>query len=318
MLSCAAAVELEAAVANGIAVQRASLNEIAADLSTAPGPDLHTVRDKLRARITYVHFSTFGMTVVPETALRYIPVSGDPEYLPPVFDRADRLEFQQQDYAAAMRLLTPLAASADANIQAAALMRLGRMERRNGHISEALGSYQKLSGLSGQKIGAVPADWLGLYARCTIYAAENKTPELGVTLDQLVHVLTTGGYRVSETTYHFYVDAAVRWAELVGRAGAAQSLSQPHAASELAAEFYDLWADWRQGAAASSGMQTAGTDHGFLFGLWTTFESDLLVGIVPFDVLYSTSMAAVTDDLEKPGIGWRISDETGRIFSPQT
>lgn len=307
-----AAVELEGAVANGIATKRENLNEIVAALNTAPGRDLNTVRDVLRVHMIYIHFSTDGITVIPETGLRYLPIFGDSEFLPPAFEQADRLEFQQQDYAAAIRLLTPLAESADENIQAAALMRLGRIERRNGNTSEALNSYQVLSGLSGQKIGAVPADWLGLYARCAIYEVENKTLELGVALNQLVHALTAGGYQVSTTTYYFYVDAAIRWAGIVGRADVIQKLAQPHAPSELAAEFFKIWSDWRQGATASFGIQTGGNDHGFLLGLWTAFESDLLVGIVSFDVFHRTSLVSVTNNLESRGIGWRISDATGR------
>jgi len=307
-----AAAELEGAVANEIATKRENLNEIVAILSQVPGRDLKKVGDLLRAHTTYIHFSMDGIMAIPDTDLRYLPMSGTSASLPPQFEQADRLEFQQHDYIVAKRLLEPLAESANANIQAAALMRLGRIEKRTGHTSEALNSYRVLSALSGQKIGAVPADWLGLYASCVIYEAENKMLELGVELSRLVHALTAGGYEVSTTTYGFYVDAAVRWAGIVGKADVVQRLAKPHAPSELAAEFFKMWSDWRHGAAASSGIQIGGTDRGYLLGIWTTFESDLLAGIFRFDELHRTSLAAVTDKLESRGIGWRISDATGQ------
>lgn len=307
-----AAAELEGAVANEISTKRENLNEIVAILSNTPGRDLKKVGDVLRARTTYVHFSMIGITVIPDTDLRYLPMSRISASLPPKFEHADRLEFQQHDYAAAKNLLKPLAESTDANIQAAALMRLGRIEKRNGHTSEALNSYRVLSGLSGQKIGSVPADWLGFYASCVIYEADNKILELGVELSRLVHALTAGGYEVSTATYGFYVDAAVRWAGITGKADVVRGLAKPHAASELAAEFFEKWSTWRQGAAASSGIQIGGIDSGQLLGIWTTFESDLLVAIFRSDELYRTSLGAVTDNLKSRGIGWRISDATGQ------
>lgn len=309
-----AAVELERAVANGIVAKQENLNEIAAILNTLPGSALHTLGDVLRKHTTYIHFSTDGMTVMPETGLRYLSVPREAESLQVTFEQADRLEFQHQDYSAAILLLKPLAASPDANLQAAALMRLGRIARRSGHISEALNSYQVLVGLSGQKVGSVPADWLGLYARCVIYEAENKMLELGVELDHLVLALTAGGRQVSEQTYRFYVDSATRWAGIVGMTVASQKLAQAHAPSAMADEFFRTWGDWRQGASASSGIQIGGTSPELMLGIWTTIESDLLAGIFAFDVFHRSSLAAVTDQLESQGIGWRISDATGQIL----
>ncbi len=309
-----AAVELEGAVEIGIAAKRENLNAIAAVLSSAPGTDLSTIPDVLRTHATYIQFSPDKITAIPKTGFRYLPISEKPESLHPQFEKADRLEFQHHDYSAAIRLLRPLAESADKNIQAAALMRLGRIDRRNGHISKALDSYRVLSGLSGQKIDSAPADWFGLYALCVIYEAENNIPELGVELNQLVLALTTGGHQVSVTTYHFYVDAAIRWAGIVGMTDATQRLAQPHAPSEMAAEFFKIWGNWRQGDSVSSGVQIDGDGPVHLLGVWTAFDSGLLAGIFAFDEFHGTSLAAVTDNLESRGIGWRISDATGQIL----
>lgn len=309
-----AAVELERAVANGIVAKQENLDEIAAILNTVPGSDLRTLGDFLRKHTTYIHFSTDGMTVMPATGLRYLSVSGEAASLQAKFEQADRLEFRQQDYSAAILLLKPLAASPDANLRAAALMRLGRIARRSGHISEALNSYQLLAGLSGQKVGSVPADWLGMYARCMIYEAENKMLELGVELDQLVLALTTGGRQVSEKTYRFYVDSATRWAGLVGMTVASQKLAQAHAPSAMAAGFFKTWSDWRQGTSTSSGIQIGGTSPGHLLGIWTTNKSDLLAGIFAFEAFHRSSLAAVTDQLESQGIGWRISTAAGQVL----
>ena len=309
-----AAVELEDAFVNGMTAQREELEAIAAVLKISRNTDIRTSPDLLQANATLVHFSADGITVTPETGLRFLPESGEPESLPSEFDLADRLEFQQRDYPAAIHLLKPLTESPDAQVQVAALMRIGRLERRNGRINEALRSYQVLTGLKGQRIGSVPADWLGLYARCAIYEAENNMIELGSELGQLVAALVAGGYKVSEASYRFYVDAAVKWAAVTGRTDAVQALEQPHAESEMTTWFFKKWSDWRQGASDVSGIQIGGGNSGFVLGTWTTFGSDLLASMLTFDEFHSSSLTAATDKLENQGIGWRISNATGQVL----
>jgi len=166
----AAAAELEQAFSGGITAERSRLDEIAGVLSSGQGADVPALLDSLRGPLTVIHFSVGGTTVAPEHDLLYMAVPGEPEPLPSQFARADRLEFQHQDYPGAMRLLTALAESSDRNVQASALMRLGRISRRDGRIGDALAYYETLTGLDGQTVGTAPADWLGLYARCSILA----------------------------------------------------------------------------------------------------------------------------------------------------
>lgn len=310
----AAAAELEQAFSGGIAAERLRLDEIAGVFSSGQGADVPAVLDSLRGPLTVIHFSADGITVAPERNLLYLDLPGKPESLPSQFARADRLEFQQQDYPGAMRLLTPLAGSSDPHVQASALMRLGRISRRDGRIGDALANYETLTGLDGQTVGTAPADWLGLYARCSIFETENRHDELGVETARLATVLTAGGRHVSATTYRYYAEAATRWAGLSGQPELAAGLAQPHALSDMAAEFLDLWDDWDQGRSALSGIRIGGSGHSQVLGIWTAGDSDLLVAMLRIDALHAAALAAVTDRLEGQGIGWRVSDAAGKVL----
>ncbi len=309
----AAAAELEKAFSDGITSEQLRLDEIAQVVSSDQDVDVPAVLDALRGPLTVIHFSVRGTTVMPKHDLLYVPVPRKPEPLPSQFARADRLEFQHQDYPLAMRLLTPLAASSDRHIQASALMRLGRITRRDGRIGDALAYYETLTTLDGQTVGTAPADWLGLYARCSIFEAEDRLDELGVETARLATVLTAGGRHVSATTFRYYADAATQWAGLAGRPDLAAGLAQPHVPSEMAVGFLDVWDDWRQGRSASSGIRIGGSGRGRVLGLWTAFDSDLLAATLRIDELHAASLAAVTERLEGQGIGWRVSDAAGKV-----
>jgi len=309
-----AAVKLEDALANGLDTEQDNLNEIAAALYATPEANISGTLDGLTTHMTLIHFSADGITILPETGLRYLPISAEPEPLPPKFEQADRLEFQHRDYRAAIQLLTPLATYPDPHIQAAALIRLGRIDRRNGRITNALDTYEQLTELSSQRVSTAPANWLGLYARCAIFEAENQMAELEVELNRLVASLTAGGQHVSATTYRYYADAAARWAGLVGRPETTKELSQPHAPSKMATELLKTWNGLRQSATASSGIKLGEAVPGRMLGIWTTVGSDLLASILALGEFHATSLTTVTDSIESRGIGWRISDATGQIL----
>lgn len=310
----AAVAELEDALADGIAAERSRLDEIAEAISSGQGTDVPQILDTLRGPLTLIHFSVDRTTAMPEHGLRYLPVTRKPESLPPQFARADRLEFQQQDYPAAMRLLTPMVGSSNRHVQASALMRLGRISRRDGRIDDALTYYETLAGFTGQTIATAPADWLGRYARCAIFEVENRLAELTAETSRLAAVLTAGGRHASATTYRFYVAAATRWAGLAGRSDLAAGLAQPHALSDMAVEFLDMWNDRGQGLSPSSGIRIAGSGHGYVLGIWSAFDADLLAGMLWIDDLHAASLAAVTNRLEGEGIGWRVSDVAGKVL----
>jgi signal transduction histidine kinase len=307
-----AGVELESAIANGIDLMREKLNKIADELNSLNTADLYTLGDPLQVHEIYIHFSADGMTVNPKTALRYIPITGEPESLPLEFEQADRLEFQQQDYPAALQLLKPLSESPQDHIRAEALMRLGRIDRRNGHLNEALSSYQRLVRLSGQKIGSAPADWFGLYARCSIYESENDLQGLRSELERLKQALSGGGAAVSRVTYRYYVDAVDQWSENFTRDDNHQVTEQSHAPSDMALDFFNVWNDWLLGNSAVFGIRTTGTLQEKLLGTWTTFETGLLGIIIGFDDFAGYYLAGTTENLEHRGIGWQISDATGQ------
>jgi len=310
----AAAAELEEAFSDGITAERLRLDKIAEVIGSGQGADIPAILDALRGPLTVIHFSAGGNTVRPEHDLLYLTVSGEPDPLPSQFAQADRLEFQYQDYAGAVHLLTPLAESSDHYIQASALLRLGRISRRDGRIGDALAYYEMLTRFEGQTAGTAPAHWLGLYARCSIFETENRRDELGVETARLVTTLAAGGRHVSEATYLYYTDAATRWAGLAGRAELAAGLERRHALSEMAAGFLDIWAAWRPGRSASSGIRIGGSDGDHVLGIWTAFDSDLLAAMLPIDELHAASFAAVTNRLVGQGIGWRVSNAVGKVM----
>lgn len=310
----AAAAELETALADGITAERLRLDKIAEVIGSRQGAEISLILDALRGPLTVIHFSTGGTTIMPEHDILYLAVSVEPDSLPPQFTQASRLEFQHQDYPGAMRLLTPLAESSNLHIQASALLRLGRISRRDGRIGDALAYYETLTRLKDETADTVPARWLGLYARCSIFETENRRDELAVETARLVTVLAAGGGHVSKATYLYYADAATRWAGLTGRAELATGLNQRHVLSEMAAGFLDMWADGRRTRSASSGLRIGGADGDHVLGIWTAFGSDLLAAMLPIDELHAASFAVVTNRLEGQGIGWRVSNAVGEVM----
>ncbi len=309
-----AAIELEDALILGLAVEQQKLNEVHALLSANPGTTPFSVLDEYTKDMTVIDISANKIMVIPESGLRYVPVSTEPARLPPEFAQADQLEFLGKDDQAATRILQPLALSQNPLIKAAALMRLGRIDKRNGRIGEALASYEKLVGLGHQTVNTAPASWLALYARCSIFEAENQMAELGVELERLLTTLAVGGYRVSKTTYQYYAAAAAGWAKRIGRPGAAEGLLQPHWQSEMAAEFFSILHGGRQGDAASSGISLAGSEDDFVLGFWTVSGTELTGGILPLEAFHAETMKTVTDGLKDRGIGWSISNAAGQIL----
>lgn len=310
----AAAIKLEKALANGLATELEKLNEITMTLAAGSEADLSDALDGLAIDTTFVHFSDDGMTILPGTDLRYLPITSQPESLPPTFEQADRLEFQQQDYTAAINLLKPLTDSSNPHIQAAALMRLGRINKRNGDINQALNSYKKLTELGGQSVSTIPAPWLGLYARCTIFEAEQQMAELGVELNRLVAALIAGGQNVSATSYRYYADAASGWASRIGKSATALPLSQAHAPSEMASSLFKTMNDWRQGSTASSGIKLGQISSDRVLGIWTTLNSDFVASIISLHDFHIATLAGVTGSMDSQGIGWAISTATGQIL----
>jgi len=91
-------------------------------------------------------------------------------------DRADALEFRQQDQAVAV--LAVVAHSVDPATRGAALLRIGRIERRRGHLAAALGAFEQLAALDNTVIEGLPAGLLGIQARALALEGAGRRDEV--------------------------------------------------------------------------------------------------------------------------------------------
>ncbi len=129
-----------------------------------------------------------------------------------LFDRGDRLEFVDRDYAAALRVFAGLARSADPAMRAAALVRRARAARKAGNADEALAAYAELEQLADVLVEGRPVPLLGAHASCTVLEHEGRREELAAHAARFREALYSGRWLVPRALFDVYAADAERWA----------------------------------------------------------------------------------------------------------
>jgi signal transduction histidine kinase len=285
------------------------LDEMARALAGSANSDVAAALGEHRDSMIAVHMTPASLTVVPGTALHYVPPAFHRRAPAGPWAEADRLEFARNDSAGAMRVLEPLLASSESWVRAGARTRLGRIRNRIGDTDGALHDYARLAEYDSDFVETVPAPWLAHYARSSIFAATGEAAALSAEAERLAALLHQGGHRVSKSTYSFYAQAANRWLGENPKAQPEVPLTRP--VSEALAELRFIFEEWQRGHGAPFGVRLFGPDGSRLVVLWRIAQTDLLGGLLRLADFESDPFQKLAEDLAATGIGWSISEAGG-------
>lgn len=123
-----------------------------------------------------------------------------PESGVPALARAERLEFQARDFAAARAVYRDLVASGDSHTRANALVGQARVERKAGLLAEAADTYVTLRTMETSVAGAPAALVAGL-ARCNLLHALGRSNERDREAAVIHDGLEAAVWRLDRSTY---------------------------------------------------------------------------------------------------------------------
>src|SRR5262249_408062 len=124
---------------------------------------------------------------------------------------AETQEFQQQDLKAAESAYRRLAESSDPNLRAAALVRLGRVLRREGRDTAALDAYHTLERLATTDVDGQPAALIARQGLARLFEEKGAKEDLQAQAKDLARTLSAGGWHIDRATFELYGDLLQRW-----------------------------------------------------------------------------------------------------------
>ena len=217
-------------------------------------PPAGGLKSRLPLNGTVILFSRASAPVTwPPRPLLFVPDPPAPQTIPEgLFESAEKLEFREQNYTAALAALRPLVEQPA--IRAEALLRIARLERRLAHRDAALTAYDRMSGETAVSPDGVPYALIAAGARCEI---------LPQSCAKLHADLLAGRWPLRRETFEYY------W-------GAKED--PPKEAVEFAAQVSHLYEQWQQAGTNFSGRSTE-PDGSLL--LWQATQSRLSALSVP-------------------------------------
>jgi len=164
----------------------------------------------------------------PRRLLYYPSPSSEPEARAAIFAEGEALEFGQPQPHKALESYRRLADSADPAIRAGALLRIARVLRKAGNVSESQAAYNRLAGIGGSNVAGAPAE---LVARHAIAELSGDPADA----ENLRSGLLQARWHLSRGQFEFY------WAEAARLA----RRSDPPPADKVALAEASAWA-WQQ------------------------------------------------------------------------
>ena len=170
-----------------------------------------------------------------------------------LFQEAEAAEFQRRDFFGAARRYRRVAESPNPAIRAEALVRLGRILRRQNDRAGALRVYAELQQLGSVSVGGQP---VGMIARQVRYRLSETPGER----DAFRQALYSGATKMDRATFEFYRDMLRDWG---GPAPPASEVARTEAAIAL-------WSRWKAGDLPAHGREFTGHTGVRTLTLWTS------------------------------------------------
>jgi signal transduction histidine kinase len=182
------------------AQRRQDLVESAADRAVAAMERAFAASD---AEVTVM--ANGEVEVLPPGRLAYAPVpTARTQVRPEIFAEAEALEFAGPHRAKAAEAYARLAESANAQVRAEALVRLGRVLRRERRWTEALKAYASLERSGAIPVAGMPASLVARAARCSVLDESGNTADAGREALALWTDLTAGKWKLDKATLETY------------------------------------------------------------------------------------------------------------------
>ncbi len=229
------------------------------------------------------------VAITPAGRLAYAPAQPASTAVPAeIFAEAEALEFGRQDRGKAADAYVRLAEAGSAQARAEALVRLGRVLRRDGKWAGALQAYGSLEKLGATLVAGMPAGLVACAARCSVLAERGDHAKARQEAAALWMDLTAGKWTVTKETLETYLNELqtlapevalpAGWDERVAMANAAQWSFGQQAAGGRAGLLMDgqpVSVSWEtQGSAWKARLTGPSTWR----ALWSKLERD--TGIV--------------------------------------
>lgn len=145
------------------------------------------------------------MHALPDGVLRFDPLLVPPVTLSPqVFSSGERLEFRDENLAAAAAAYRGLSRHDDPGIRAGALLRLGRVLRKLGVDAEALAVYAQLAALDTLALDGVPVGLTAGHARVVLLDQLSRGAESRAEAARLLERLHTSHWRLTRSSYEYH------------------------------------------------------------------------------------------------------------------
>lgn len=213
--------------------QREDLELAAGRLAIGIDRRLNDIEEQL-ARGSGIHLTPEG----PQgSGLLYTAIEERSEDVSALFAGVDVLEFQRADFPSALAQLRKLAASPKAAVRAAALNRIGRVERKAGHTAQALAAYDNLLRMRTAAVEGQPAALLARQARCQVFEQTGDKAALKREAGEFANAVYGGGWSIDQPTFDVYKELIERW----GAGPPSQD------AMDLTEAAIALWRIWRSG-----------------------------------------------------------------------
>jgi signal transduction histidine kinase len=254
--------------------------ESAADRAVAA---MERAFDSADAQVTIA--ANGDVEITPSGRLAYVPAQAAQDPIrPDLFADAEALEFGKQDGGRAVDAYRRLAESGSVQVRAEALMRLGRLLRRERKWPDALRAYASLEKLGTTLVAGMPAGLVSRAARCSVLAESGDATGARDSAADLWMELTTGKWQLTKATLETYMNELkalsaevalpADWDERVTLAAAAQWAFEQQGGSRRAALQIDgqpVSVSWeRQGSAWKARLTGPSTWK----AIWTNLEHE--------------------------------------------
>lgn len=209
-------------------------------------------------------------------------------------DTADEMEFQTRQYDQAIDVLRPLAKNPA--LRPEALLRIARLEHKDGRLEEALETYSSLTNEASTNSSGTPYAVLALAARCRIFKEASRSDDLVREEGMLYHGMLDSRWPMRYETFEHY------WSELNSLGFPTGNPPQPDLVfAETVSTLDDKWRPVRQQGAIQDTGRLIQSDSTIL--LWNARSDRLAALIIPGTWL--NSGLELPEDSED--IRWKVS-----------
>jgi signal transduction histidine kinase len=180
---------------------------------------------------------------------------------------AEAQEYARGDLGGAAAAYRQLAQSGRPETRAAALIRLGRVLRKQGDPAGARDAYERLLALGHTAVSGQPAELLARQGLCRMWEEAHDPAALANEARELARRLYSEAWRIDRATFELYREMAERWR---GPPPPREAMAKTEAA-------ITLWRNWREGTLAPRGRRVMAEGAEPVLAVWSG-ESGAVTG----------------------------------------